>query len=267
MIDSESLIKMHSSEEFKAQKNHFMKLTLDASNALRAAYSHAVIAKSYADNCMTIQSTDDFDQSVLAVSFLYDQGIHNPIKRELRYLIESMVKYVYIDQKNPEASLIEKVSLTNQLPPSIEMRKDIQLKAFHEEDRQHFVNELYDAYRQCCAYVHVSPKQVEERLGRRDRGGALGYETTDELRKLNRLIFRVYDIALTLYFHGYGLSLSGDLFIGYFDRLPDWVFRKGKYVSAFSAYFDYKVERRRARGDNAGGWDFDHWPPKRFSKA
>lgn len=194
--DSESLIKMHSSEDFKAQKKHFMRLTLDVSNALRAAYAHAVIAKSYADNCMTIQSTDDFDQSVLAVSFLYDQGIHNPIKRELRYLIESMVKYVYIDQKNPEASLVEKVSLTNQLPPSIDMRKDIKLEAFHAEDRQHLVNELYDAYRQCCAYVHVSPKQVEERLRRRDRGGALGYETTDELRKLNRLIFRVYDIAL-----------------------------------------------------------------------
>lgn len=267
MINSESLINMHSSEEFKSQKKYFMRLTADASNALRAAYSHAVIAKSYADKSITIQSTDDFDQSVLAVSFLHEQGIHNPIKRELRYLIESAVKYVYIDQHNPTASLSDKVLLINQLAPSIDIRKDIKLEAFHAEDSQHFVNELYDAYRQCCAYVHVSPRQVEERLRQRERGGALGYETTNELRKLNRLIFRVYDIALTLYFHGYSLSLSSDLFVNCFDNLPDWLFHKGKYVSVFSSYFDYKTERRSVKSDRAGGWDFDAWPPKRFGKV
>lgn len=267
MENIETLKEIHESECFKAQKKYFMRLTMDASNAFRAAYSHAIIAKPFAEQSLTIQSTDDFEQSVMAISFLYDEGLLNPIKRELRYIIEASVKYLYIDQMNPSAGLKEKIPMVNKLGSSIDIRKDLKLGAFHSEDSQQFINELYDAYKQCCAYIHLSPKQIEERLAQRVRGGALGYETTEELRKINRLIFRVYDLVLTIYFHAYSLSLSGDLFINLFDRLPEWVFHRGKYIPAFSSYFDYKVERRHSKNDTTGGWNFDNWPPKRFSNA
>ena len=41
-------------------------------------------------------------------------------------------------------------------------------------------------------------------------------------------MFRVYDIALTLFFHGYDLSMTGDVFINPLDEHPKWKFHKGK---------------------------------------
>ncbi len=37
------------------------------------------------------------------------------------------------------------------------------------------------------------------------------------LEPINKLIFRAYDMILTLLFHGFGLSMSGDLFLQLFD--------------------------------------------------
>ena len=64
-------------------------------------------------------------------------------------------------------------------------------------------------------------------------------------------MFRVYDMALTLYFHGYGLPMTGDIIIQVLDDLPPWKFHKGKSVSVVSAYFDYKHERNiRKHGES-----------------
>ncbi len=267
MEDKNSLEEMHDSVDFKSQKKYFMRLTMDASNALRTAYSYGIIAQSFSMNSLAIQSTDDLDQSIMACSFLFDQGLINPIKRELRYLIESSVKYLYIDQKSEGSTLENKLTLLDGMNSSIDVRSDVHLDAFHKEDAKLFINELYDTYRQCCAYIHVSPKQVKERLAQRDRGGALGYETTAELRSLNKLVFRTYDIVLALYFHAYSLPLSGDLFINYLDGIEKWSFHKGKYMSIFSAYFDYKHERNMKKYGKSKSWDFENWPPKRLGNA
>lgn len=48
---------------------------------------------------LTIKAIDDILQSVIAILSLVENGIHNIIKRELRYLIEMMTKYVIVDCK------------------------------------------------------------------------------------------------------------------------------------------------------------------------
>ncbi|MGB3384774.1 MAG: hypothetical protein WBA64_08845 [Marinomonas sp.] len=267
MQEKSSLEEMHNSEEFKAQKKYFMRITNDSYMLLRLAFSYSVRAHNFSKNALSIQSTDDLAQSILACSYLYDEGLITPIKRELRYIIESSIKYLYTDQQTQGQKLEEKIQFLESLGSSIDVRKELKLPALHEDDAKLLISELNDVYRECCAYVHVSPRQVSERLDQRDRGGALGYETTDELRKLNKLIFRVYDMALSLYFHGYDLSMTGDLFVGALDDMPKWSFHKGKYVSAVSAYFDYKHERNMRKYGESRPWDAKGWPPRKLAKA
>lgn len=63
------------------------------------------------------------------------------------------------------------------------------------------------------------------------------------LADINKLIFRAYDIILMMIFHGYGHSMSGDLFVQLFGDNIKWKFHKGKYVKDYSKNFDYKHER------------------------
>ena len=113
-------------------------------------------------------------------------------------------------------------------------------------------------------YVHVSRRQIEERMVLVEKGRSLGFETDEELGKIGRLMFRVYDLALTLYFHGYDLSMTGDVFIEVLDNMPSWKFHKGKYVSIVSAFFDYKHERNMRKYGEPRPWSPEGWPPKRL---
>jgi hypothetical protein len=97
-----------------------------------------------------------------------------------------------------------------------------------------------------------------------DAGRSVGFENAADLRKIGRLMFRVYDIALTLVFHSYHLSMTGDVFINLLDDLPDWKFHKGKYVASVSAYFDYKHERNMRKHGEPRDWSPEGWPPKRL---
>lgn len=144
------------------------------------------------------------------------------------------------------------------------VREQLKLHLFHPDDAKQFIDELYDAYRECCAYVHVSRRQIEERLQLAENGRSLGFETAEQLRKIGRLMFRVYDMALALYFHGYGASMTGDVFVTVLDDLPSWKFHKGKYVKIVSAYYDYKHERNMRKYGEPRPHDAASWPPRRL---
>lgn len=255
---------LHDSPEFHAQLKFIRRFSNDALSLLRMSFGFSASAREFSRDSLVVQSTDDIAQSIMAGWRLAEDGLINPVKRELRYVIESCVKYLYADQQNANSPLQARVQFLRTIDSSIDVRRGLQLDAMHPDDAKKFVDELYDAYRDCCAFVHVSPSQVDERLKRAERGGALGYETPDELRTLGRLMYRVYDMALALYFHGYGLSMAGDMFIRVLDDQEQWSFHKGKYVRLVSAYFDYKTERNIRKHGESRPWDPRGWPPKRL---
>ena len=257
------------SPAYQSELKFIERMTSDIIVLLRLCLMYSGRAGEYSENSLTIRSTDDLGQSVLAAWHLVQQGMINPVKRELRYIIESSVKYLYVDQHTkgiePLAKLPERLTfLETNVNSSIDAREELKLAALHPDDAKQFVDELYDIYRDCCAYVHVSRGQIEERLDMIEKGRPLGFETGEELRKIGRLMFRVYDVALTLYFHGYGLSMTGDIFIEALDDIPKWKFHKGKYVSVVSAYFDYKHERNTRKYGESRPWSPEDWPPKRL---
>lgn len=243
------------SPEYQQEVKYSSRFTWDFLNALRICWFYSSRGGSIYENSLVIRSTDDLVQSTLAASSLLQNGMHTPIKRELRYLIESSVKNLYVDQqmqgRKPLPSLAERLDFLHVHVDrsSIDMREHLQLAAFDAPTQKQFIDELNDVYRDCCAYVHPSRRQIEERLDLAEQGRSSGFETAEELRSIARLMFRVYDMALTLYFHGFGLSMTGDVFINGFDDRPDWKFHKGKYVKLVSSHFDYKVERKSRKGN------------------
>jgi hypothetical protein len=272
---AEHITKVKTQEElvaspaYQSELKFIERITSDIIMLLRLCLTYSGRAGEYSENSLTIRSTDDLAQSVLATWHLVQQGMINPVKRELRYIIESSVKYLYVDQhaKGMEslAKLPERLAfLETNVNSSIDVREELKLAALHPDDAKQFVDELYDIYRDCCAYVHVSRRQIEERLDMVEKGRSLGFETAEELRKIGRLMFRVYDVALTLYFHGYDLSMTGDIFIEALDDLSKWKFHKGKYVSVVSGYFDYKHERNMRKYGESRPWSPEGWPPKRL---
>lgn len=255
---------LHDSPEYHAQLKYIRRLSSDAATLLRLCYMYSSRAGEYLKNSLVVQSTDDLTQSIMAGWLLVEDGLINPAKRELRYVVESCIKYLYADQQFAGKSLADRVQFLKTIDSSINVRSKLQLAAMHEDDARQLVDELQDVYRDCCAYVHVSPSQTMERLTRVECGGGIGFETPDDLRKMARLMFRVYDMALTLYFHGYDLSMTGDVFISALDEQPKWSFHKGKYVRIVSAYYDYKHERNMRKYGESRPWDPKGWPPKRL---
>lgn len=260
----ESLKKLQQSPEYSAQMKYIRRFSTDALLLLRLCYFYSTRAQSFAKNSLVVNSTDDLAQSISAGWLLAEDGLINPVKRELRYIIESCIKYLYADQQTPGKPIEDRVAFLRSIDSTIDVRSNLNLGALHIDDAKQFIDELYDTYRDCCAYVHVSPSQVTERLKQAEDGYALKYEKPDDLRKLARLMFRVYDMALTIYFHGYDLSTTGDVFIGVLDEKPTWSFHKGKYVSIVSAYYDYKHERNMRKYGESRPWNPEGWSQKKL---
>lgn len=258
------------SPEYVAEMTFVERMTFDLIRVLHLCIEYSGRAGEYSENSIVVRSTEDLAQSIIAAWSLVRDGLITPIKRELRYVLESAVKHLYVDQqmegRKPVATLVERLDYlhANVDASGIDVRSQLKLEAFHPDDAKQFVDELYCTYRECCAYVHVSRRQIEERLDLAARGRSLGLETAEELRKIGRLMFRTYDIAMALFFHGYGLPMSGDIFINVLDDLADWKFHKGKYVSVVSAYFDYKHERNMRKYGELRPWEPQGWPPKRL---
>ncbi len=262
--------KLIASEAYQSELKFIGRMTFDLIQVLRLCMDYSGRAGEFSENSIVVKSTDDLAQSIMAAWNLVQDGLITPIKRELRYVLESAVKHLYVDQqmwsRQPTPTIAERLTFLqdNVDPSKIDVRDQLKLEGLHPDDAKQLIDELYDTYRDCCAYVHVSRRQIEERLALARKGRSLGFETPEELRKIGRLMFRAYDIALALYFHGYGLSMSGDIFIEVLDKLAEWKFHKGKYVGVVSAYFDYKHERNMRKYGETRPWTPIGWPPKRL---
>lgn len=106
---------------------------------------------------------------------------------------------------------------------------------FNAATDQEFKNEIRDLFYKACVYVHPSQRQIEEQIANFDKGNYLGFETTKMSGNITTLLFRTYDILLTLLFIGFGASMSKDLFSEIFNDDPKWKFHKGKYVKQYAA--------------------------------
>lgn len=226
--------KVFDTQTYQHELKYNRDITTDFVNAIRYISIYSTRAKHIYDNFLCIHATDDMLQSAIAIQMLATNGIHNTIKRELRYLIEMITKYVLVDYAKMGQDLSIKLQyLQDEVPnASIDVIQDY-ATPFPEPMATQFRTEVKDFFYKSCAYVHPSKKQLDEQLNNYQRGNTIGFETAKMFTDLNRLIFRAYDMILAMCLHSFGPSMSKDLFEQLFDDDPKWKFHKGKYVKAY----------------------------------
>ncbi|MES2268615.1 MAG: hypothetical protein V4520_17750 [Bacteroidota bacterium] len=222
------------SKSYQDEIKFLKKITVQFAETLRNISIYSTRAKHIYDNFLTIHVIDELIESAIGMMSLVENGIHNMPKRELRYLLELTTKYVIIDYEKMGASLEEKLDyLRNGIPNSSIEVIDRYSTPFKPPLQQQFRDEVKDFFYKACAYVHPSRKQLDEQLSNRNKGNTLGFESTAMLTAINKLIFRAYDMILVMIFHGFGPSMSKDVFRVLLDDDKKWAFHKGKYIRAF----------------------------------
>lgn len=250
--DLKALIEAHeetrSSKRYEAAEAHLDRLVQDFAMGLRSSWL-AFSRYPQSDEWILQRSMDDLLESVVAVRTASREGTFNAARRELRYLLESTVKYVYVDQQLAgETSLEERIRFlgdNSKVPrSSISPIDDVTLRMVG--DKEEFQQAVCQSFSALSGFVHPSRRASEERLARAARGEFSGLEGPKVLEAFTRLSSQTLDLVLTLVFEGIGPSFSGDLFVSLLDDAPRWKFHKTKFVSQVSGFFDYKVERRPA---------------------
>jgi hypothetical protein len=250
--DLEALIEANeatrSSEGYEGAETHLDRLVRDFAVGLRASWL-AFSRDPQSDESILQRSMDDLLESVVALRVSSREGVFNAARRELRYLLESTVKYVYVDQQLAgDGVLKERIRFlgdNSKVPrSSISPIDDVVLRMV--DDPEEFRQDVRRSFSALSGFVHPSRRASEERLARAARGEFSGFEGSKVLEAFTRLSSQVLDLVLALIFEGIGLSFSGDLFISLLDEDPRWKFHKTKFVSRVSDFFDYKAERGSA---------------------
>jgi|SRR5579859_2329775 len=191
--------------------------------------------------------SEDILQSALAYAALVPEGILNVTRRELRYILETVCTHYYVDTQQFGRPFQERVAFLDSLgrQPKIDLLTRAKFEAFNDTQKSDFIGDISQLYSVLCGYVHPSAQQIEERIGRNLSGRFSGFEDFEDLKRLNRDIFRTLDIVLAIYFHALSLPLAGDIFIQILDGNKGWKFHKGRWCAIISHHFDGKSERQK----------------------
>lgn len=227
--------KTYNSQQYQQELKYIKDISVDYIETLRAISFYSTRGGDIYNKFLCIRAIDDLIQSAIAILTLVENGIHNTVKRELRYLIEMITKYVIVDYaKMGESFEIKTEYLRDEIPnSSIDIVNEYSTP-FSADTKDQFHSEIKDFFYKACAYVHPSKKQIDEQVRNYERGNIIGFESSKMFNDINKLVFRAYDMILAMVFHSFGYSMSKDLFEQIFNDNPKWKFHKGKYVKEYS---------------------------------
>jgi len=237
---------LRAKEPFVSQSKRLQRLTDGAVFGLQSIWRMSSRCQSICGELLTFRYFDDTIQSVVAIWSLSKEGLFTPAKREMRYLLESCAKHVYVDLKQMGKPLTEKLAFLGTDVPSssVSFADDFRLYVFSDDENKEFMDGIRNMYSSLCKYVHRSPEQIDEALRLLQRGVSPGFETAQDVKSFGRELAQLYDLILVMHFNALGMGLAGDVFTHFLDGLEKWPYHKTKFVKVLSSYFDYKHERQ-----------------------
>ncbi|MGH7046975.1 MAG: hypothetical protein ACREE2_11385 [Stellaceae bacterium] len=179
------------------------------------------------------------------------EGVHNTIKRELRFLIEASIKICFIQQNSYESLITGKLKQFDHELASqrISIKKNLLLSLLPESLCEDFREEMGRVYGLTSNYVHLTPEQIEERIAAIDAGRTAGRESAGDVTALNELLSRGLGCSLVLLFHSVPTWVAGDWLVDFEDGSTNkWYFSRSRFVAGIDSHFDYKDERRKRLG-------------------
>ena len=190
--------------------------------------------------------SQDVLETLMTVVILVKEGIHSPIIRETRYLLELSIKLAYIQQSNYSAPIKEKLEEFNKVIKStnISPMRDINLNYLNTDSIPHFLDEVGRLYGQASNFVHVTPHSIEYRLNRMNSDRFLGLESESDLKELNDFLQKMYAASIVFITHSVPQYVIGDWHVDSSGELTTWYYIKSKYISEIDSNFDYKHERQ-----------------------
>lgn len=245
---SEAHAELRKSKEFQDELK-FLQRTRDSFiTAFTAITLYSSRSPYLCRKSLLFTDAEDILQSSLSYAALVPEGILNVTRRELRYVLETVCTHYYVDCQQFDRPLEERVAFLRSLGrrPKIELLTDTKFEAFDSTQTADFISDVSQLYSLLCGFVHPSAQQIEERLRRAEVGRFSGFEGVEDLRRLNRDVFRTLDVVLAVYFHALSLPLAGDIFTQVLDGVKNWKFHKGRWCAIISHHFDYKFERQNA---------------------
>lgn len=233
--NSDWIEKVYKSQQYQQEMKYLKDISKDFVESLRAISIYSTRAGNIYNDFLCIRTIDDLIQSAIGILSMVENGIHNTVRRELRYLIEMTTKYVLVDYaKMGENFQVKTEYLRDEVPnSSIEVIDDY-ATPFSGDLKNEFKSEVKDFFYKSCAYVYPSKRQFDEQIKNYERGNFIGFESAKMFTDINKIIFRAYDMILIMTFHSFGHSMTKDLFEQIFNENPKWKFHKGKYVKQYS---------------------------------
>ena len=216
-------------------------------NALRFVVQDASRDPGYFDSHILSYAAQDYIQSTMAFPLLIREGIHNVVRRELRFLLEMSIKICRIQQQDRTGKVEEKLTKFIETfdTTNISMQKQLPLKLLPDVERTKFIKEVGRIYGETSSYVHWTSSQVAERIDLVDAGRTSGFESADDVDKLAVLLARTLSCCLVFLLHSVPEYVSGDLLVEIDGSSRRWAFSESMFLAHMDEYFDYKHERQK----------------------
>lgn len=258
------------SDEYQNSLRLLKVVTFDFIKGMKSCSIYCSRGAGFRDNSLSLNHVDDYFMSAIMILTMLKEGGINPAKREIRYLIDSSMRYLYVDQQLWRGKLNEKVVFFDKKidKSNIKYINDIDLHMIgNQELKKSFCTEYTQNYYKACEYVHASTRQIEDRFSLYEQGITIGLERAEQLQEVAELLSEVYSSLLVFTFHASGVSTVGDLMLDTLSPQDDWVYNGNKYITEIDRHFDYKYERKDSLQDLVEMRSARAWPNKALQRT
>jgi hypothetical protein len=248
---------LRASEAYKIAIQQVDRYIFDYGLGINAIELMATRNPVYFDEHISLRIKPHLVQSMICASHMIKEGLHDPARREMRFLIEAAVKALWLDQGSPPLrvddaakharvpkTVAEKVAALDGLGRERfdQVVDSLQFGLLDQPARDQYRQIAKSLYRALSTTTHISSRNVERDLANFDNGRHFAFETVADVNAIARLLRQVLDLALASHFEAFDHGLVGDLFEPHFE--PRWSFLKAPLIAAVNRHFDYKHERR-----------------------
>jgi hypothetical protein len=225
--------KIATAPEFRQALARLSATTADFVATIRGSWLFATREPGWKERLYWI-GTDDLVASAVGINALVSNGVRNPARRELRFSLESAVKYLYVDEelsrKTPLATRLR--FLERQVPAkSIDPLNAIQFEPVLGSASAMFKKAVWNAYGDLSEYVHLSDAQVAEHIAAIERSSFVGYESAADIEAFTDLLTRVDDLLIVFALLALGPSSAADL-VEVATGRPGWTFNSTPFVGS-----------------------------------